>query len=386
MFSILIVDKELRISESLRIQLNNSDVQLLHVESVENCFHQIGLKSFDLILLEIPSSDDDCLENLDKIKKASPGTEIIMLAHDGQMKQAIASLKAGANDVYVKPLDFNSLLKKLDKMRSEDRITSSMIGKPGEEPGTFSQLSSRNFHFQKTLDELEDIARTDASILLIGERGTGKRTLARVIHNTSNLRNSGFVEIDCRKISATEFELAGGGTLFLNEVSNLDLDMQSKLLDAIDQNNASNAENSNEFSRNKRIIAASNVNLESRIKDRKFRQDLYFRLKTAMFEIPPLRERPEDIINLFLGFMPEFNVKLKRSVSGIAPDVGEFLENYYWQGNIPELRNLCESIMVKIKGDTVDRRHLPDELKIRKLEAFKSLQEIQREHILTTLD
>ena len=386
MYSILIIDKELKISESLRIQLRERNVQLLHVDSVEDFFEQIGQRSYDLILLEIPGSDDVCLDSIARIKKVSPRSEIIMLAHERQIKESIASLKAGADDVYVKPLNFSRLLKKLDKMRSEDKISSDLSRRPDEEPRTFSHLASRNIQFQKTLDELEDVAVTNANIHLTGERGTGKSVLARVIHNTSNRRDFGFIQINCRTISAPDFELATGGTLFLNEISDLDLNLQSGLLDAIDQNNIQHAGGSKEITPKTRIISTSTTDMETLITTGKFREDLFFRLNAAEYEIPPLRERREDIVSLLLRFMDEFNIRLMLSVERITPLAGEFLRNYDWPENIPQLRSLCESMMVKMKGNTIDLEHIPEEIRIRKLDAFKSLQEIQKEHIITTLD
>jgi len=413
MLSILIMDSDLDFSEALGMTFEEKGYSAIAVDSADRCLELLRSRSFDLIFLELNPPGADGIQTLKEIKKIDMHCAVVMLANHGEIESAVKALKTGAIDVYVKPITPYKLLMQFEDLEKELQITARLNRKSTNRIYSFEKLVSNNYKTQKTLDEAKNFAQTDVNILITGESGTGKGFLARTIHNTSRRGKNEFIEINCSAIpsglleselfgyergaftDAKEtrrglFEIANHGSLFLDEISTMDFSMQSKLLKVIEDFKFYRVGGRKEINIDTRIIAATNANLTKLVAEKTFRKDLYYRLNVAVVNMPPLRERREDIVDLFLEFVNEFNSTLNRSVSCITPDVAEALKSYNWPGNIRELRNLCERIMVIIRGDTINMSLLPHEIKSKiggaTANGMKSLEEIERDHIMATLD
>jgi DNA-binding NtrC family response regulator len=407
------MDSDLDFSEALGMTFEEKGYSAIAVDSADRCLELLRSRSFDLIFLELNPEGADGIQTLEEIKKIDMHCAVVMLARHGEIEAAVKALKTGAIDIYVKPITPYKLLMQFEDLEKELQITARLNRKSTNRIYSFEKLVSNSYKTQKTLDEAKNFARTDVNILITGESGTGKGFLARTIHNTSRRGKNEFIEINCSAIpsglleselfgyergaftDAKEtrrgmFEIANHGSLFLDEISTMDFSMQSKLLKVIEDFKFYRVGGRKEINIDTRIIAATNADLTKLVAEKTFRKDLYYRLNVAVINMPPLRERREDIVDLFLGFVNEFNSTLNRSVSCITPDVAEALKSYNWPGNIRELRNLSERIMVIIRGDTINMSLLPHEIKSKiggaTADEMKSLEEIERDHIMATLD
>ena len=251
----------------------------------------------------------------------------------------------------------------------------------------FKNIMGRSRRLAETVSKARRVAGTDASVLIRGESGTGKDLLAKAIHRESGRRNKPFIEINCGAIPPTlfeselfgyrggaftgadrkgkpgKFELADGGTIFLDEIGEIPPEMQVKLLRIIQQNVFYRVGGNRPIKVDVRIITATHRNLEEMIAQHQFREDLYYRLNVVSLELPPLRERKEDIPELVYAFIKEFSQQHKRGINQVAPEVMSVLLGYSWPGNVRELRNVLESLVIMAEGNTVQVEHLPGPLK-----------------------
>ena len=260
---------------------------------------------------------------------------------------------------------------------------------------------------KKVLAHAEQVARTDSTVLLLGETGTGKELLARAIHNMSARKDRPLVTVNCASLPATlieselfgrergaytgamtkmmgRFEIADGSSLFLDEIGELPLDLQSKLLRVLEQGRFERLGSSRTIKVNVRIIAATNRDLEREVKVGKFRRDLFYRLNVFPIEIPPLRERPEDIPLLVRAVVKEFQKRMGKEIESIPKKTMQALQSYSWPGNVRELRNLIEHAMILSRGKTLDL-HLP-ELASSGTDAPANLKDMERMHIVAVLE
>jgi two-component system response regulator AtoC len=415
MLSVLIADSDLDMCEALRLTLEEKNYSVSVANDAFRCLDHMRVKMFDLILLELQIPNGKSLEIIDHIRKTNPSATILALTRASDVELAVKAVKMGVREVYLKPIDLNRFMLDLEKIKREIEIVTSLDKSRLEKTYSFDKLASQNIMMQRILDEIQRFAQTDVNILLTGESGTGKGLIARTIHHNSTRSGKDFIEINCSAIPSTLleselfgyekgaftdaretrrglFELADNSTLFLDEISTMDFNMQSKLLKVIEDFKFYRVGGRKEIKVNTRIITATNSVLKKLVDEKKFREDLYYRLNVASVHLPPLRERREDILDIFLKFVDEFNHILNKSVDRIAPDVATALKNYDWPGNIRELRNVCERVMVILKGDVIDKTLLPAEILAGSRQVYpgagglKTLDEIVREHILITLD
>lgn len=339
----------------------------------------------DIILLDIYLTSHNGLELLKEFQKKFSGIPVIMITGYSDVKIAVTAMKSGAYDFLLKPIDLDQLkiildraventtlkreVKRLHDMLREDEITPDFFGKSKK--------------IQKLISSVERLAKSaDTTILIEGESGSGKEEFAKYIHQQSPRRNAAFIQINCatihRELAESElfghergaftgaaqktklgkFELANGGTILLDEIGELSMDMQVKLLRVLQERKFYRLGGEKEISVNVRILAATNRNLEEEVKKGNFREDLYYRLNVAKVIVPPLRERREDIPLLAFSFIQEFAKKFGNVVKGITPGALEILQNYYWKGNIRELRNVIERAMLLMEEDEFRERHL----------------------------
>lgn len=277
----------------------------------------------------------------------------------------------------------------------------------------FEEIISKSKNFQKILHQIEQVASTDASVLITGESGTGKELIARAVHNISNRSKRPLVKVNCATLPANlieselfghergaftgamdrrigRFELADGGTVFLDEIGELPVELQSKLLRVLQEGEFERLGNPKTIKVNVRLIAATNRNLQKAIADKEFREDLYYRLNVFPIYTPPLRERKEDIPLLIKHFIKKYESKMGKKINDVSPDVIEALMEYNWPGNIRELENLIERALILTQGATLGTGdwlpstqtfNVPSDSD----NSTKKLQELEREHIIATL-
>jgi two-component system response regulator AtoC len=416
MISILILDNDPDFAEALKITLEEKGYPVMTAPSAERCIEIIKHNDCDLLIIDLAESPPESADLLEVIAKHSKKIDIIALVKHGDVETAIRAVKAGARNVYEKPLDPDVFLLNLEKFEHNLELVAKLKRRKTGDTHSFDRLASKNIRMQKILDEVRSFAETDVNILITGESGTGKGLLAKTIYASSTRSSQSFVEINCSAIPSTLleselfghergaftdaretrqglFDLADKGTLFLDEISTMDYNMQSKLLKVIEDFKFFRVGGRREIEVNTRIIAATNADLIALVEERKFRQDLYYRLNVASVLLPPLRDRKEDIVDLFLKFIEEFNLTLGKNVTRISPEVADVLREYPWPGNIRELRNICERIMVIISGDVILKAFLPVEIisgaKKRwpsSSGVFKTLRDIEKDHILATIE
>jgi two-component system NtrC family response regulator len=338
----------------------------------------------DLILLDIYLTTHNGIDILKLIKKDYPTSPVIMITGYADIKMAVTSIKLGAFDFLLKPIDLEQLNIVLDKalenikLRSEiDRLHTIL-----ETDKLTKEFFGRSPKIQRLLDSVEKLASSsDTTILLEGESGTGKEVFARFIHQNSPRASAPFITINCgsipRELAESElfghekgaftgasqktkmgkFELANNGTLLLDEIGELSLEMQVKLLRVLQERKFYRLGGEKEISVNVRVLAATNRNLEEEVKKGNFREDLFYRLNVVKIDIPPLRERQEDIPFIAYSFLQEFNQKFNKSINGIDPAALDLLKSYRWKGNIRELRNVMERVVLLCEEDMLRVHH-----------------------------
>jgi transcriptional regulator with GAF, ATPase, and Fis domain len=278
----------------------------------------------------------------------------------------------------------------------------------------FEEIVSKSKKFHKVLQQIEQVAATDATVLIVGESGTGKELIARAVHNISNRNKRPLVKVNCATLPANlieselfghekgaftgalerkigRFELADGGTIFLDEIGELPIELQAKLLRILQEGEFERLGNPKTFKVNVRVIAATNRNLQQAIEKKEFREDLFYRLNVFPVSTPPLRERKEDIPLLVKHFIHKYESRMGKKIKDVSPKVIEALMNYDWPGNIRELENLIERALILTFGDTLEQG---DWLPMAKATATngetaklaqRTMEEVEKDHIISTL-
>ncbi len=338
----------------------------------------------DIILLDIYLTTHNGIDILKSLKKKFASIPVIMITGYADVKIAVAAIKSGAFDFLLKPIDLEQLKFVLDKAVENLRLKSevSRLHTLLEENELTKEFFGKGTKIQRIVTSVEKLAKSaDTTILLEGESGTGKEVFAKFIHQKSPRANAPFITINCatipkdlaeselfghergaftgasQKTKLGKFELAEGGTILLDEIGELSLDLQVKLLRVLQERKFYRLGGEKEISVNVRVLAATNKNLEEEVARGTFREDLYYRLNVAKIYVPPLRERKEDIVYIAYSFLNEFNKKFGKHVQGIDAYGVELLKAYSWKGNIRELRNVIERVMLLAEEDELTDQH-----------------------------
>lgn len=365
---ILVIDDEKSIRKTLREILEYENFK---VDEAADGLEGLSLaekENYDIILCDIKMPKMDGLEVLDKIQKTKPDTTIVMISGHGTIETAVESVKKGAFDFIAKPLDLNRLLvtirNAMDKTNivSENKVLKKKISK------TFEMIGE-SVPIKQIQEMIEKVAPTDARVLITGENGTGKELVARWIHEKSNRSAGSFIEVNCAAIPSElieselfghekgaftsavsqrkgKFELAEEGTIFLDEIGDMSLSAQAKVLRALQENKITRVGSEKEIKVNVRVIAATNKDLQKEITKGNFREDLYHRLSVILIKVPSLNERKDDIPLLIEYFTQQICSDQGIPVKSFAKEALKELQKLNWTGNIRELRNVTERLII----------------------------------------
>jgi DNA-binding NtrC family response regulator len=387
---ILVVDDEKFITWSLKQHLEKEGYEVFTAESGEEGLEVFRTELPDIILLDIHLPGISGLETLEAIRRINKEVIVVIITAHGDIETAVSAIKLGAYDFVEKPFDLNRisvLIKKaLETINLKREVT--YLREEQYDKYSFNNIIGDSKGMREVIALAKKVAESDANIILIqGESGTGKNLIARAIHYHSSRASEPFVEVTSTAIPDTLieselfgyekgaftdakaskkglFELASGGTLYLDEIGDIKPATQAKLLRVIEERTFKRVGGLKDISVNVRVITATNKNLENAVKDGSFRADLYYRLKVIPIFIPPLRERREDIIPLAMHYIKLFNKEFKKNVAGISPEAERLLVNYPWYGNTRELKNVIERICILEDTDMIYPEHIPSEKKV----------------------
>ena len=385
---ILIVDDNEDLLKAARMHLKRHFAQVDIEKNPEAIPALMGQEDYDVILLDMNftkdvSSGSEGYYWLEKILSLDPSAVVVLITAYGDIQMAVKAIKAGATDFVLKPWENEKLLATLySAMRlreSRDQIENLKIKNQEinqAQNERYSEIIGHSPAMQKIFQTIDRVARTDANVLILGENGTGKEVIARAIHRNSSRRNENFASVDLGSITETlfeselfghkkgaftdakedrpgRFELANNGTLFLDEIGNLSMPLQAKLLTVLQNRKVSRVGSNKDTQIDIRLICATNMPLYEMVKENRFRQDLLYRINTIEIEIPPLRERFEDIPLLANHFLKQYAAKYEKSVSKISEAAITRMHKHPWPGNIRELQHAIERAVILSNGSVL---------------------------------
>jgi len=418
---ILIVDDERSMGDLLETDLRLRDYAPCCFTSAEEAFAAFCREDFEVVLTDLMMPGMDGIEFCSRLVANRPDVPVIVMTAFGSLETATAALRAGAYDFVTKPIELEllaaTLRRAIERRQLQEQIRS--LRAAVERTARFEELLGESPVMQKLYDQLSQIADSDASVLIAGESGTGKELVARALHQRSRRRERPFVAVNCAALPDTllESELFGhvkgaftdaridrkglflqaeGGTLLLDEIGEMPLAMQPKLLRALQENTVRPVGGEREVPFDARILASTNRDLETAVEERRFREDLFFRVNVIQIELPPLRARGADALLLAQHFIAVCAARARKQVLGMAQPVAERLLAYSWPGNVRELRNVIERAVALTRFDQITVEDLPEKIRDYRTPQvilgggdpgeLAPLEEIDRRYILHVLE
>ncbi|MFT3922652.1 MAG: sigma-54 dependent transcriptional regulator [Myxococcales bacterium] len=389
MAKLLVVDDQRNMRTTLAMMLRGAGHDVDEAENGEAAVDRLSSEVYDLVLTDLKMGGTDGLDVLRAAKEISQLTEVMVMTAFGTIESAVEAMRIGAHDYIQKPFTEQELLLRVQKAVEQRRLAGEMSVMAAEfrERYKFDNIIGRSAAVRDVLARIVRIAPTDATVLITGESGTGKELVARAVHANSKRATRPFVSVNCAAISETLleselfghvrgaftgavsarkglFEEANGGTFFFDEIAETPPSFQAKLLRAIQEGEIRRLGDNKPIHVDVRIVAATNQDLKVSIEEKRFRQDLYYRLNVARFILPPLRERPEDIPQLVEHFVDKFARKMSRHVS-VGEGVMDYLMGYEFPGNIRELENMIEQGVALAVNGVVQRDDvIPPEMQL----------------------
>ena len=416
MMKILVVDDEKSICETLELFLREKGFEVLSVENGEKGLHAAEEERPDIVILDLRLPGLDGLEVLQRLKQKDKDIAVIMITGYHDMESAIQAMKLGAFEYIHKPIDVDELDIAITKVEENLRLTSRLEGLLTEISQDYkvNNIVGKTRVMQEIFKIIGMVSEGRTTVLIQGESGTGKEMIARAIHYNSPYRKEPFLAINVPALVETlleselfghergsftgatnlkrgKIELAQNGTIFLDEIGDLSSSLQVKLLRFLQEREFERVGSAEVLRSNARVVAATNQNLAQMVAERKFREDLYFRLKVVEIYVPPLRERKPDIPLLVEHLLNKINRELHRNVTKIPKEVMSALMQYDWPGNIRELENILTRAAVLSRGEVLVPEYLPALFAARapgaeKPSHIKPLDQIKKEHVLKALD
>jgi len=402
--SILVIDDKENVRKMLSKTLETEGYEVETAEDGAVGWEKAKEKRYDLVLTDLKLPKMDGLEVLAKVKESDPEIAVIVMTAYGTIETAVQAMKEGAFDYLAKPFDPDHLNVLIKRALENRRLLAENVLLREELAHNlgYAEIIGKCEKMKEVSKLVRKVAPSDTSALLLGESGTGKELFARAIHNLSQRRNGPYVAINCAAIphellenelfgsekgaytgsvarKMGKFEIAEGGTIFLDEVGDLDIALQAKLLRVLQEKNFERLGGTKTISVNVRLIAASNTDLKKAIEKKSFREDLYYRLSVFPIQIPPLRERIEDIPELASYFIEKYCNEMKKLKKTISKEGMKLLERYHWPGNVRELENTIERAIILCEGKKIEPEHLairiqtPNEIRLREGAGLKEV-------------
>jgi DNA-binding NtrC family response regulator len=415
--SILIIDDEESICDGLSQALRKEGYFVKAAKEGSEGLELFNNENFQVVFLDLKLPGLKGMQVLSKIKETSPETPVIIITGFASIESAVEAIKQGAFDYMAKPFTPEEL-RIITKKALESRkmlFENIFLRKELEAKSEFDMVVGKSKAMKEVMDIVSCVSPTETTVLITGESGTGKELIAKEVHKHSLRHKAPFVVVDCGALVETlfeselfghvkgsftgahetkhgRFEVANGGTIFFDEISNISLNIQAKLLRVIQEREVTRIGSSKPIKVDMRILAATNENLAEAVKRVKFREDLFYRLSVVPIHLPPLRERKEDIPLLVEHFLRKYNKKAKKNIETISPPAIKALMEYDWPGNIRELENTIERAVVLSKGNGIDI----EDLMYHGISAspsflsplsgnYKTLEEMEKEYIRAVL-
>lgn len=417
--TLLIADDEKNILSGLRMAFEDEGYNVITASDGNEAWDNVQKNIIDLVITDLRMPGMDGYELLKRISSSYPALPVIVLTGHGTIETAVETMRDGAIDFFTKPVDIDKLLLVVKKsiaasdLAEQNRKLSEEIEKLRKQQG-YSRIIGKSGKISEMMQTITQVADTKASVLITGESGTGKELVADALVALSSRRDKPFVKVHCAALSASlledelfghekgaftgavglkkgRFELADGGTLFLDEIGEIDSQTQVKLLRVLQERQFERVGGEKTMTVDVRVICATNRNLAEEVEKGTFREDLYYRLNVVHIEVPPLRERKEDIELLAASFLDTFNSEDKRKIEGFTPAARKAMFSYSWPGNVRELRNAVEAAVVLCRSKVIDVDDLPQQ--VRSSDSEKSvtftlpvtMDEVEKALILETI-
>lgn len=385
--NVLVVDDEKNILKVVSLTLKKKNYNVDTARSSEEAIEKFNNNSYSLIITDIKLPGKTGIDLLEYVKSKEPDVPVIMITAFGTIANAINAMKKGAFNYLTKPINPDELLTVMKEAIEKYELRNENISLKSElkQKYTFSNIIGKSAPMQEIFNTIRMVSKTHANILIVGESGTGKELVARAIHYDSNRGEKPFVTIDCAAIPSEIMEselfghekgsftgaherktglleLAHSGTVFLDEIGELEINLQKKLLRFLQEREILRVGGSSRISLNVRVIAATNRNLEEEVKWKRFREDLFYRLNVVTVKIPSLRERIDDIPLLANHFLEQLNKIEGKLITGFEDNVIDAFFRYDWPGNVRELENVVERAYVLCPNVTISIKYLPSKL------------------------
>ncbi|MFU2157637.1 MULTISPECIES: sigma-54-dependent transcriptional regulator [unclassified Caldisericum] len=423
-YKILVADDEENIRMLLSETLKDESYEVVEVNNGKDAIEQVKKNDFDCVLLDVRMPILDGMEAFLKIREIRNNLPVIFLTAYGSSDLAIKAMKKGAYDYLTKPFDIEELKIKVKKAIELKELTENAPSfEKGENRYEADEIIGNSPKMQEVFKEIGKVAESDATVLIRGESGTGKELVAKAIHHHSTRKNKPFVVVNCAAIPESlleselfghekgaftdaytkrigKFEQANEGTIFLDEIGDMSLNLQAKLLRVLQEKTFNRVGGNETIITTARVLAATNRNLEKLVESGEFREDLFYRLNVVTIWLPPLRERKEDIPLLVNYFVSKYSEKYKKNVRGVSKEVLELFMDYNWPGNVRELENaiargvivtsaplilledLPQTLQNKIKSEEYNKTEVEEE----NLNLPKLIEKIEKEAIIKALE
>jgi DNA-binding NtrC family response regulator len=381
--NILIVEDKDSMRNMLHETLTEEGYRVDSAANGKQAVDLISNKSYDLVLTDLRMPEVDGLTLLNKVKELDSETSVIVMTAYGTIEDAVAAMKHGAFDFLTKPFDTEHLCVLVGRALENRRLVAenTLLRQELMAQHGIENIIGKNARMMELGEMIHKVAKSDASVLLQGESGTGKELFARAIHNLSLRKDGPYITINCAAIpnellenelfgsekgaftgaharKMGKFEIANSGTIFLDEIGDMDIALQAKLLRVLQQKNFERLGGNKTVDVDVRVIAASNMDLPELIRQKRFREDLYYRLSVFPLSIPALRERPDDVPLLAEAFVAQYSREMRKPEKSLTKEAMAILEKYHWPGNVRELENTIERAVILAEGRKITPEHL----------------------------
>jgi two-component system response regulator HydG len=417
---ILLVDDDPSHRQMLEAVLTAEGYEVSQAEDGQGAVAGVAERFYDLVLMDLRMARVGGLEALRQIKEISPGIPIIIMTAYASVATAVDALKSGAYDYLTKPLDIDELRVQVKKALHHRQLEQEnvFLKERLDDRFDFAKIIGRSLAMGRLFESMALVAPSEATVLIAGESGTGKELIANAIHQNSPRRDRTFIKVNCAALPETlleselfghekgaftgalarkegRFHLAHRGSIFLDEIGEMALTTQAKILRVLQEREFEPLGSTQTVKVDTRVIAATNKNLAEEIQHGRFRQDLYYRLNVVTLEVPPLRDRREDIPLLADFFLKRYAEKNRRHMKGFSPRAMDVLMRYAWPGNVRELENVVERAVIMARGEVITPTEFPEGFKELDdgakdaelgLTPGRSLREVEREMVIRTLE